>query len=142
MLRRAVLVVGCTLVLAPAIAHAQQASRRPPIAPALSDEMIDTQKWAGEQIWLTKETVDALPGRFAEMKDQIDASQDDVQKLRDEVKGLYVEIASLREQLAETKSSITEVDDHVASFRNFSSFFLTLVVVCVFAMTGIVLIRR
>src|SRR5512143_201651 len=108
--RCAALVLGCGLLLAPVVTHAQQASRRPPIAPALSNEVMDTlrqlsdaQKWAGEQIWLTKETVDALPGRFAELKDQIDAGQDDVQKLRDEVKGLYVEVASLREQLAETK---------------------------------------
>jgi peptidoglycan hydrolase CwlO-like protein len=152
-MRARVIAAACSLMLLVAVgAHAQspQSSRRtpptemlsvPPDLTAMLRQLADAQKWAGEQIWATKDAVDQLPDKFGEVKDKIDANQAEVDKLRDEVKGLYVEISSLRQQMDELKTDVGSVDANVSGFRAFSGFFIAAMLLLLVIVTAMV-IRR
>jgi len=153
MCRPAVLVSACLAIALAAPARAQTpdapGARRP--APArggpseeqasLLRQLADAQKWAGEQLWAVKESVDALPGTLNELKDQVGANEDEVRKVREEVKGLYVELASLREQLEAARADVTAVDSNLSAFRTFAGVFIA-VMILLLAVISVMTIRR
>jgi peptidoglycan hydrolase CwlO-like protein len=112
----------------------QPAAKTPePHAPdqATIKQMVEAQKWAGEQIWHIREQVNALPGLIDEDKEGNAATQEEVGKLRDEVKGLYVEISSLKQQIDSVRDDIGGVDSNVYRFRTYTGFFLALMLLMV-----------
>lgn len=104
-------------------------------------QLADAQKWAGEQLWHTKATVDALPEKLAELQDGHAGLQGDVGKLREEVKGLYVELSSLRQQLEAVRGDVRGVDSNVSAFRTFSGFFIAAMILLL-AVVAVMTIRR
>ncbi len=123
------------------------AAKPAPPAPDLSEletllrQLADAQKWAGEQIWHVKESVDALPEKFSEIQDGHTDLHDDVGKLREEVKGLYVELSSLRQQLEAVRGDVGGVDSNVSAFRTFSGFFIAAMILLL-AVIAVMTIRR
>ena len=138
-----------TLALLALLTSAAFAQQTPPVArrtpaddqKALLSQMAEAQKWAGEQLWHVKESLDTVPSLINELKDASNARQEEVQKLRDEVKGLYVETSSLRQQLDELKTDIGGVNANVSGFRTFSGFFIA-VMILLLAVIFIMTIRR
>jgi peptidoglycan hydrolase CwlO-like protein len=108
------------------------------VAPSWLNQMAESEKWQGEQIWHIRAGVEALPGLIAEAKDENVHTQEDVDKLRDEVKGLYVEITAVKQQIDSLKDNIDGVNTNVSRARSLSAFFLglmALMVVLILAMT-------
>ncbi len=104
-------------------------------------QLADAQKWAGEQVWHVKESVDALPGKFADIEEGHADLHEDVNKLREEVKGLYVELSSLRQQLEAVRGDVGGVDSNVSAFRTFSGFFIAAMILLL-AVIAVMTIRR
>lgn len=104
-------------------------------------QLADAQKWAGEQVWHLKESVDALPGKFADIEEGHADLHEDVNKLREEVKGLYVELSSLRQQLEAVRGDVGGVDSNVSAFRTFSGFFIAAMILLL-AVIAVMTIRR
>jgi hypothetical protein len=108
---------------------------------SLLNQMVEAQKWLGEQVWHVRQGMDGVPGMINELKDAGAAREAEIQKLRDEVKGLYVETSSLRQQLDELKNEIGGVDANVSGFRTFSGFFIATMILLL-AVIFIMTIRR
>lgn len=104
-------------------------------------QLADAQKWAGEQVWHVKESVDAMPGKFADIEEGHADLHADVNKLREEVKGLYVELSSLRQQLEAVRGDVGGVDSNVSAFRTFSGFFIAAMILLL-AVIAVMTIRR
>lgn len=144
MFLRGPLVAGALVLLLASSALAQKASsvtRATDDQRALLNQMAEAQKWAGEQLWHVKESVDGIPDLINALKDANAARDEEVQKMREEVKGLYVETSSLRQQLDELKSDIGGVNANVSGFRTFSGFFIA-VMILLLAVIFIMTIRR
>jgi peptidoglycan hydrolase CwlO-like protein len=126
------------------LAVAGRAAAAPPKSDATAvnqswlNQMAESEKWQGEQIWHIRNGLEALPGLIAEAKDENVHTQEDVDKLRDEVKGLYVEITAVKQQIDSLKENIDAVNTNVTRARSLSAFFLglmALMVVAILAMT-------
>src|SRR5262245_44814200 len=141
--RGRLLVLGFLVLSGAAFAQQQPVARKSPLdeQKSLLNQMAEAQKWAGEQLWHVKESIDSVPGMINELKDANNARADEVQKLRDEVKGLYVETSSLRQQLEELKNDIGGVNANVSGFRTFSGFFIA-VMILLLAVIFLMTIRR
>ena len=138
---RAVCLAAALVVVLAGTGRARQPAMTSSELQATLKQMTEAQKWMGEELWKTKEQVEALPGIIAEAKEGHAETQEDVDRLRDEVKGLYVEISTVKEQIDALKGDIEKVNTNVSGFRTYSGFFLALMLLMV-AVMFVMTIRR
>ena len=108
---------------------------------ALLGQLVEHQKWVGEELWKVKEKVEALPSIIAESKEGDAATLEEVGKLRDEVKGLYLELSDVKEKIESLRTDIGAVNTNVSAFRTYAGFFLALMLLMV-AIVLVLTIRR
>jgi hypothetical protein len=108
---------------------------------ALLGQLVEHQKWVGEELWKVKEQVETLPSIIAEAKEGDAATLEAVGKLRDEVKGLYLELSDVKEKIESLRTDIGAVNTNVSAFRTYAGFFLALMLLMV-AIVLVLTIRR
>jgi hypothetical protein len=142
MRRRSVVLLACLCLAlaAPAPAEEEEAaapSRRARPAPAarstagdaLLRQIVDAQRGLGDELHQLKERLDWIYAELSTRRDEGTATNEEVKALRDEVKGLYVESSTLKQQIDALKEDVAGVNSNVSGFRQFSGFFIAVMLV-------------
>jgi chromosome segregation ATPase len=96
---------------------------------AVLRQIVEAQRGLGDEMMQLKERFDWLHGELAKQGDEQTAAAEEVKALRDEVKGLYVESSTLKQQIDALKEDVAGVNSNVSAFRQFSGFFIALMLV-------------
>jgi chromosome segregation ATPase len=105
---------------------------------ALLHQISEAQRALGDQLQQMRERLDAIQQDLATANDARTALDEEVKAMRDEVKGLYWESSQVKQQIDALKEDLAGVNSNVSNFRTFSGFFIAamiLLLAVIFVMT-------